>query len=170
MAITVHSSGPARVDITTASGGTEQLGYSENGVTINLEVATEDVFTDQFGQGVPTDVLFLGVQGTVDIELISWDWNVLNKALSYVDKATLNTAGQFGTGDLGCFYANDDLYFGLKINATKSGERSFTFGAAWITESHSLTIGTRESRWSLTFRIVPVVEGSTATLYTTTTI
>lgn len=170
MAITVHVNGAARIDITTFTGGTEQLGYSENGVTINTNIATQDIFTDQFGQGVPTDVLFLGEQGTVDIELLSWDWAVLNRLLSPIDKVVLNTPGQVATTDYGCLYAKDVLTYGLKINAVKTGERSYTFPAAFLVDQRSLTIGTRESRWSLTFRVLPEVSGSTATLYTTTTI
>lgn len=167
MAITnVHVQGGAKIQVNTGSGYTD-LGYSEDGVTMNFLLKQKDIFTDQFGEGVPIDVLFLGYEATIEMELISWDTTVLNTVINWSRGETI---GSLAHCDYGSPYIGDTRYLGLQINGCTVGQYIWTFGIAWVVDTASLTIGTRESRWSLTWRAIPTVGASTRVLFTRTAI
>ena len=123
MAATLHIPGPTEVSVQFSPGGTagpvEVLGYTIEGVDIELDVKTRDVYGDQNGgqDGPPIDIQQFGQLATVRGVFNKFDSAVMEKIKSRSDGAT--TPGQ--NIDVGCLLAQENQGHRLVIKPTKTG-------------------------------------------------
>lgn len=88
--------GTALVSVGTgAAGALETLGYTQDGVDIEITELTEDIITDVMGRA-PQDVQSMGMTARIVVSLIAMDRTVLAKVTGKGDRTTvgaLNTPG-----------------------------------------------------------------------------
>lgn len=98
MAIDGYSiNGTAFVQTNTGTAGAlETLGYTEQGVDMDITESKEEIMTDLFGNRTPQDFQDMGMMARVVVPLIAYDRAVLAKILNKGDRTTygsLNTPG-----------------------------------------------------------------------------
>lgn len=144
MAGTIHVSGTSTVTVDGA-----ELGVSVNGVTIKNHNQFQDVFTDELGPLIPTDVQNMGFFSTVEVELIKYDNDVLS-----------NCIGPFagvGEGDIGQVGAlliqqQGSHELGIQVENITGGEDNFTFPTAYVIGVTSWNVGVVRTVVKLEFR------------------
>ena len=154
------------------AGALEQLGYSVDGVTINLNLRTEDVQCDIYGPLVPFDIQRFLVDANVTCQLVYWDDVVLNK------NRRTTTAGVPGVmEDAGILVGFGGNAFRLVIRSTPTGtgltnvEGCWNFPNSVLVNTDSFNLGTRRSIHTIEWRCFPTLAqtgtSSGATLWTT---
>lgn len=125
MALTLHVSGTAHIMSRTASAlGLEELGVSQDGVTITLETFYDDVHTDHYGQSVPYDKQIFLQTAWIEMDLIWYDNAVLAKWLQGAPFNSTSTIVQAGLGKAawaGDLVLQNNECAGLVIRSTPSG-------------------------------------------------
>lgn len=153
----LHVNGPAIVQVALTGGSYSNFGITEDGVDAEIRTYHEDVNTDDSGPGVPGDVQFFGEDATIRLNLIRWDNSVMNRVLALIRSGS---TGQFAAADIGTLMIAASKYMSLKITSTArtgmTAEPSLTFPYVWLSDSVTMKVGTRVSRYGMTFRAVPV--------------
>jgi hypothetical protein len=158
---------------TTIGSGAVLLGYSQDGVTIELHYETEDIMTDKWGSKIPEDVMNLGQWATVKCNLIKYD----TATLQYLE-GRLVEAGAVGsapnvftsTSASGCVTAIGRLMGQCSDMNTLWIQRcnpaceavvegGWKFGASYLADVDSFKVGTRVTIHDLTFRCLPDASG-----------
>lgn len=89
----IYNTGPVELYTGTGSASAlEFLGYSENGMQIEIRETFEDVHSDLLGPRIPTDVQHFQADALITGDLVRWNESVLEKC----EDRSLNGAG--GTG------------------------------------------------------------------------
>jgi len=176
MALEFHVNGLARIYINVTGSPTE-LGYSQDGVTIELHYETEDIMTDKSGAKIPEDIQNMGQWATVKCNLIKYDTSLieyLQNRLNEVDVAGKlpNVRSNITTGCPNAIaelmgQCNDfsDLWI-RRCNPACEGsiEGGWHFYNTYLADIDTFKVGTRVTIHDLTFRCLP---GSSGILYTT---
>jgi len=90
--------GAALVYVGTGGGGALQLlGYTDQGVDMEIMENKMEIFTDIFGPMTPQDFQEMGLMARVAVPLIAMDRTVLNTVIGRSDQTT---KGQVGTPGL----------------------------------------------------------------------
>lgn len=154
-----HVSGPA----TLSYGGTV-LGWGEHGVDIDIQQSHFDVIVDYYGPNVPAEVQAMLQTATISTNLVSFEWSVLNNALSQTQAGAaagvMPAAGKL----LG---ANGN--FKPLVIASSMDNVPWTFPSTYLI-SMGPTIGTVRTIIPIVFRALPYSANSDtsagAVLYT----
>lgn len=154
MAATLHVNGLA-----TITFGSSVLGYTVDGVTIDFIGYFEDVYTDLYGPRLPTDVLLYGEEARVSCDLIVYDTTVLAKAVTrwYNGTEGYTPNDQYGHLLMTCS-GTTSLQISKGTNAGCGGTEAdlgYIFNNAYLTDNHTMKLGTRVTRHQLTFRCLP---------------
>ena len=175
MAAQFHVNGLASIyvcpDIAT-SGSWLLLGYSVDGVTINMNYETEDVYTDKWGSKIPEDVLNLGQWAEVKCNLIKYDNAVLEQIQTRLNDA-LGTYGELPNLNnsaiaIGTLMGQCSHMMGLHIirgtTCTELGtatayEGGWQFNASYLADTDSFKVGTIVTEHELTWRCLPDSNG-----------
>lgn len=91
--------GSALVYVGTGSGGAlELLGYTDNGVDIQINYNRAEIFTDIYGPMTPHDFQDMGMTARIVVPLIAMDRSVLTKWLVFGDNSGSSGSGLASTG------------------------------------------------------------------------
>jgi hypothetical protein len=142
MSKSIHVNGECLIQIffPAAPSTARDLGYSVNGVDLEIRKHTFDVKADTGGgdDGGPVDIQLLGKEAVIRAELLA-------------------SAGKLmGAG--GYFYR-------LLLNAPIETTEPWNFPTATLVDSYSVRLGTKRTVWNLTFRAIAYI-GAGASLNT----
>lgn len=161
MAATLHVNGLATISV-----GGDVLGYTVDGVTIEFIAYFEDIYTDLAGPRLPTDVMSYGEEARVTCELIVYDPAILAKVATRIYNGTAGTSpngtGVSGWGTLMALCSKTTSLTIAKGSNNACGseaEGGYVFGQAYMTDNHSVKIGTRVTRHTCQFRCLPNASG-----------
>lgn len=117
---TVGGTALVYVDPVNASVGSGNpyslLGYTDKGVSIQIDQKYVEWFTDQLGPTVPVDFQDVGAIAKISVPLIACDDTVLSDILSYNDeKVTGFPTGAGIVGTPGLMVGQTGFYIGLNI-------------------------------------------------------
>jgi hypothetical protein len=163
MAKQIHVNGECllRIFFPSAPSVPQDLGYTVNGVDLEIRKHTFDVKADTGGgdDGGPVDIQVLGKEAIIRAELVSYDKAVLALIRKDADETTeglLASAGKLmGAG--GYFYR-------LLLTSPVENE-PWNFPTATLVDSYSVKLGTKRTVWNLTFRAIAYI-GANASLNT----
>ena len=160
----VKVNGPAAwYTATGAANAYELLGICESETRISFAASFEDVMTDFSGSGVPFDTQYMGEQATVSGTLILDNDIVYKKCAARIGPGAA-TAGVFGAtpvGSIGTLMKTEGACYGLIIASPYASKAVFSsagmiagyrFITAWLDGSADVSLGTRVTRKSVTFR------------------
>lgn len=156
MAVLYHTNGTA-----TLTALSLPLGLSSaDGVRVSVNEALEEIYSDQLGPSLPSEVLINGATASIEFELWKYDTSVLNSLL-----ARRQGSGTLGTiGTVGKLMFTNSLTFDLSIASPVDGVVWY-FPRCWIQDEASVQLSTQLKVWSLKIRAVPDQYG---VLYTNT--
>lgn len=156
MAVLYHANGTA-----TLTALSLPLGLSSaDGVRVSVNEALEEIYSDQLGPSLPSEVLINGATASIEFELWKYDTSVLNTLLQRRQGG--DTLGKIGT--VGKLMFNNSLTFDLSIASPVDGVVWY-FPRCWIQDEASVQLSTQLKVWSLKIRAVPDQYG---VLYTNT--
>lgn len=170
--------GPAQVFVGTgASAAYEWLGYSQDGVDVQLIASYRDVFSDFGGPDVPVDSQFMGESGFISMTLNKYNETVLQE-LAGRRVGTGITPGQIEAQGLGSLMIAEGYAYPICIKCpynTKSFQTGlivpgYAFSAGWLHDNFEVRLSVIMKAPRLIFRVLPVWNGVnlTASLYTNT--
>jgi len=115
------------------------LGYSQDGVQLQLIAAFEDIISDFGGPAVPVDSQFMGEQGYVSMTLNKYDESVLQKCAGRRLGASV-VPGAIEANGIGSLMIAEAYAYRLLLMfpySTKSFQSGnmvpcYLFGAAWL--------------------------------------
>ncbi len=180
MPVQFHVNGLATIWTDVAESGTAAiLGYSQDGVTIELHYETEDVHTDKWGPRIPEDILNYGQWATVKCSLIKYDMAQLQSLQGRIVTNGLGTPGSEpnvtgGVLDIGELMSQCEDFNQLWIQRVNPGcevstiEGGWKFGATYLADVDTFKVGTRVTMHDLTFRCLPNSSGVLFSLIGTT--
>jgi hypothetical protein len=164
-----HVNGLATLQANFGDGLTS-VGYSTDGVTIELHFETDDIHTDKWGSKMPEDIMDLGQWATVKMQLIKYDTtaiqeleNRLNSTTAPGKQPNVDGSGNILIGTLmGQCNAMTPIAITRGQNVGCEGtplEGGWQFGAAYLADMDSFKVGTRVTVHDLTFRCLPDASG-----------
>jgi hypothetical protein len=152
-------------------GDWDSVGYSQDGVTIELHYETDDIHTDKWGSKIPEDIMNLGQWATVKMNLIKYD----TEALGVLEGRLLRdaTAGKLPNVDssgnllIGSLMSQCDDLGAIAITRSSKApgcedsplEGGWQFNAAYLADVDSYKVGTRVTIHDVTFRCLPDASG-----------
>ena len=169
-----HVNGLAKIYVGVGSSSPIQLGYSQDGVTVELHYETDDIHTDKWGSKVPEDVMDFGQWATIKCNLIKYDAPTLQYLQGRLGNATLpNNDPNVTSGylsEIGTLMAQCGNMYPIWItrqqtNCETNVEGGWKFYTGYLADVDSFKVGTRVTIHDVTFRCLPNVSG---TLYTIT--
>ena len=155
MAEQFHVHGAAKVYI-----GTGLLGYSVDGISIEVNHYYGEYFSDDSGPSIPGLVLAQGSDAKVTCRMIKYDLTLMENVSRGFNSSTFGVNGNTDIGDpIGqCNYT-----FGLDIKKTtlcsNEQEGDWKFTSAYLVDTHSIQVGTRATEHVLVFRCLPNASG-----------
>jgi hypothetical protein len=162
MALAHHVFGEAAVTVGLGSAGALQvLGYSIDGVDIEINDEVEPVFDDRFGPRVPTDEQKFLESARIRAQIIFWDetvrQNVFIRSQNNVTEGVMPGAGLlWGAGG---------FYYRLLINVplvSPTNESPWNFLNARMMGSQPIKVGTKVSAWNMTWFAKPFTLATSA--------
>ena len=167
-----HVNGLATIWVDYGEGDTV-LGYSIDGVTIDMNFESEMVFTDKWGPKVPEDVLNQGQWATVRCQLVKYNNEPLQAVKERLTGVTSNYGGlpneySDDTIAIGALMKQCDHLITLSVDrgttCTELGtgieyEGGWQFKGAYLADTDSFQVGTRVTSHDLTFRCIPDASG-----------
>ena len=146
MAALYHTNGTA----TLAANGLTLGLSSADGVRISINEALEEIYSDQNGPALPSEVLINGPTASIEFELWKYDSTVLQSILALrMGSGTLGVAGTVGKL---MFY--NSLTFALSVASPVDG-LPWYFPRCWIQDEASVQLSTQLKIYSLKIRAVP---------------
>ncbi len=119
--------GAAFLNIRLGSAAIQTLGYTEQGVDMDITEAKEEVLTDLMGTKVPQDFQDMGMMARIIAPLIALDDTVLRTIINRGDRSTF---GQVNSP--GLVLGATGYYFGLGIVSGATGlGGTGTYTAPW---------------------------------------
>lgn len=178
MATQGYVPGPTQIFTKTGAAGAWQfLGYSEDGVQLQLLAAFEDILSDFGGPAVPVDVQFMGEHGYGSCTLNKYDESVL-KTLSGRRFGVSVVPGAIEANALGSLMIAQSFAYQVLFLSPYNGLSfqsgsivpCYLFSAGWLNDDFTVPISVRLKRPRCVFRFIPVWNSITltATLYTNT--
>ena len=151
--------GPTLVKVTlpvnaTVGGGEFELGVASEPITVSPKFSHLDVHSDDFGDQIPPEVLWMGAETSIEMTLVHYDYDVLLACL------TEAMGGKDGSGLAG---------FGTPMGGGKSGNHyikltltsptlsdPWNFTSAYLSENPIVhPLGVERSLTKLTWRSIP---------------
>lgn len=128
---------------------TVELGYSIDGVNVQLNEKWYDLFSDDLGglEGEPCDSQLLGADGMISVDFLKADQNEIER-LSSFEGAGAGGTGSSTAGTLpayGTFARQDGLAGSLILSAAN---KTITFPVAKLRGGQSFRAGTKARQWS----------------------
>jgi hypothetical protein len=165
MATQFHVNGLATLQADFGAGFND-VGYSQDGVTIELHYETDDVHTDKWGSKMPEDVMDLGQWATVKMQLIKYDTASIEQLENRLQVTTapgkqpnVNDSNLIMIGTLmgQCDYMTPiKILRGRNVGCEQTPlEGGWQFNAAYLADVDSFKVGTRVTIHDLTFRCLP---------------
>ncbi len=143
------------------------VGYSQDGVTIDLHYETEDIHTDKWGSKIPEDIMNLGQWATVKMNLIKYDTAAIQGLEDRLQREANpgllpNTSGLGSSLNIGSLMGQcTDM---TPIAIMRGGnvgcesdplEGGWQFNAAYLADIDSFKVGTRVTVHDITMRCLP---------------
>ena len=159
-----HVNGLAKLNF-----GSDYLGYSTEGVDVELRFNESEVMTDAWGDKVPEDVQNMGQDAIVSCELVKWDESTLQK----VEKR-FGSAGDIGHAPnvddggicIGTLLKQCEDYESLTIARDSNNlgcednpEGPYVFNCVYLMGVENFRLGTKVTRKRITFRCLPDLSG-----------
>jgi hypothetical protein len=165
-----HTNGLARLQVFNPK---QYLGYSTDGVTIELDFKSTEILTDAWGDQIPEDVQNMGQEARVTCELVKYDTNVLEAVENRVQGAYAESEAVFGkfpnvasdgSNQIGSFMKQCGSVYPLAVERANDDcetweEGPFYFYNAYLTGVDTFKVGTRATRHTLTWRCLPNCSG-----------
>ena len=170
--------GPLRIFVGTGtSAAYEFLGYTQDGVQLQLLAAYEDIMSDFGGPAIPVDSQFMGEHGYISATLNKYNESVLQKlAARRQGVGGSVVAGRIESNGLGSLmvaeaYAVKILLlcpYAAKTFQSSSIVPCYEFSAGWLHDDFTVPLSVRLKAPRIILRVVPVWNAATlsATLYT----
>jgi len=156
MAISYHVNGTASLQVSNTVQGTtfSNLGLSSSeGVKINITEYFNEIYSDERGPSIPSEVLRNGADATIEVELWKYDGTVLNNLMA------LREGGVQGyMGTIGQMMFNAGLTRRLRVLSPIDGQ-NWQFNRVWILDEQSVQLSTQLKIWTVTFKAVPDENG-----------
>lgn len=123
------------------------VGYSEDGVPIDVQAYFDPIPSDDFGGrvGPPSDSQIVGGIAVVNIPLTKYEKTVIEK-LSSFQASSVGTAGVFPT--LGSFIRQDSIAKSLVLAGVNE---TITFSTAYLRRNFEFNAGLKWRRYMLGF-------------------
>jgi hypothetical protein len=151
-----HVAGPAVVRVKIGEGSLVSLGYTAEGVDCLIGFKERPIWGDQMGgsDGIPVDVLMMGSDATIEVELVDFDAAVLESVLGH-------RGGSYGVPEAaGTLLLAGAKYIRLLIgDADTANPVNFPF--AYVSGDSPFNLATKETHFKLTFKALPGSVGGT---------
>jgi len=188
--IPLHINGPARVEVTRFPEALNPVGaevgqfgsivgFTAEGVDINVQIGTREWITDQSGTKVPGAVLFTGFFADIDLELIRWNQRIVDRLLKVIYGIGISGLPNSNTAIIGKHLFSAERIGGVTagVNRTASiriiserltglpQEQSYEFKNCYITDSQAFRLGRRITRMQIKFRCLAQDQVSEGRVY-----
>lgn len=155
----LHVNGPALVQISNDGSTWVNLGYTEDGVDVELMEHNEDIFTDYSGPQTPHDVAYLGETADIRCSFVSWDESTMMTVESRFRSSASKTVGSITESCIGTLYFAGSKYIGVRyLSSARCGlttEKYRQFLYATVRGAIGLRAGTRITRMQVSFHAIP---------------
>ena len=121
---------------TGASNALEVLGYTEDGVDIEIIENVTPIMTDLFGPETPQDFQMMGMVARITCPLIAIDRTVLAKVMGKTDRTTV---GEIGTPGIVAGVGS----YAFKVGIAAPADSPWTFPACIVRPGWRSKLGTR---------------------------
>lgn len=170
--------GPCNIFVGTgASAAWEFLGFSQDGVQLQLIAAYKDIFCDASGPAVPLDVQFMGEHGFISATLNKYNETVLQKCAGRRIGSGV-TAGSIEANGLGSLMIAESyaykilLLFPYSAKSFQTGVivPCYNFSAGYLHDNFDVPLSVSLKAPRVIFRVLPIWNTITlsAVLYTNT--
>ena len=153
----LHVNGPALVQVDLGLGWVP-LGYTEEGVDVELEEHHEDIHSDFRGPATPHDIAYLGETADIRCNFISWCGSTMNAVESRF-RSNTKTVGAVDANCIGTLYFAGAKSIGVRYQAAQRCglvlEQFRQFASAIVGGVISTRVGTRVSRMIVSFHAIP---------------
>lgn len=156
---TIHVSGEAHIRVAVPTGATlASLGYTVDGVTIELNRHTAPVEADTGGggDGVPVDVQSMGRTVMIRGRLVVYDEAILAGLRRLADETA---EGQLET--VGILLGANNLLNRLLVTSPQDGV-PWNFPAGFLTGTTEVKIGTKRTAWDFSWFAFAYIGAGTA--------
>jgi hypothetical protein len=156
--------GSAVVSVGTgAAGALETLGYTDQGVDIDIQELTEDILTDVSGRS-PQDVQLMGMTARIIVNLIAMDRTVFAKITGRGDRSTVGQTSTPGT----ILGANNYLF---RVGIASPLDTPWSFPTCLVRPGYGTRLATKVHPFRIEFFAIPYLSytttsGKNATLWT----
>lgn len=155
-----YVSGPAQIWLGVGTANAwSYLGWSRNGVTVQVTPQHEDIEVDYGGRS-PGDVSFLGEEARISMQLSRYDESILMKAAAFL---TGTTPGQGPKGGIGSLMAAEGYMFPILLYSPYSFKSQFGtmvpgfwFYQSYMADPLDQTLNVRAKQPNIAFRATPV--------------
>jgi hypothetical protein len=168
-----HVNGLASIWYSGSGGTAALLGYSQDGVTIELHYETEDIITDKWGAKIPEDVQNMGQWASIKCNLIKYDTLVIEALEARLAESgtvgelpNIVDSGHLGacTNSIGRLMGQCTNYYQIWVQRCNPAcetnvEGGWKFPIAYLADIDSFKVGTRVTIHDLTFRALPNASG-----------
>ena len=151
--------GPAEIYVGAGGSGLEFLGYTDEGVRIQLQGAFEDVFADLGGRRVPIDSLFMGEQAVMTCNLIRFNELVYKHCAKRIPSQSAR--GTYLSNKVGTLMIQEAEAYRVLIDAPYRSKTAFltmeayNFPTAWLDAGTDIGTGTKAKTINCIFRALP---------------
>ena len=145
------------VNTSTGSGNPYSLlGYTDKGVTIQIDQKYSEWYSDELGSAVPVDFQDVGAIAKITVPLIACDDIVLNNILSYNDEKVSGFATGSGIiGTPGLMVGQTGYY--ISLNIVSDQDYPWYFPSTLITPTFRHVVATAVHPFVLEFMAWPLV-------------
>lgn len=174
MASKIYVNGPANLYTGTAAGpALEFLGFTEGDTRLSFDAAFEEVFTDQGGPRVPSDMLYLSEQAFISLTLVQYVEAVYAKVAARINGGT---RGAIAANSIGTLMLQEGKTYQFVIDAPYQAKAAFSdmpacynFLNAYLAQTTDLEVSTKVKKVRCLFHCLskPGTDGS-GTLYNNT--
>lgn len=153
MASIYHTNGTCTATVaTSSSSGNGVLGLtSADGVKLTINTFINEIFSDERGPNIPSEVLQNGQDAMIELELWKYDTIVLNNLLSL---ASGNASAQGYLNTVGSLMFNNTRTFALTLSSPQDGVNWY-FPRCYIVDDSSVQLSTQLKIWNLKIKAVP---------------
>lgn len=151
----LHVNGPAFIQISLGNQSYSPFGVTIDGPDIEDDGNYEDVFGDDMGPFLPTDVQFMGQLATIRTEMIRWEETLLRRILGRINKTW---GGIHKPADIGTLMIAGNNFFGLQYTSSaRTGlprEASRRYPCVYPIGAVPFKPATRVTRFTITWRAI----------------
>jgi len=151
----LHVNGPAFIQVAIDGSSYNAFGVTVDGPDIEEDGNFENVYADDLGPFLPTDVQYFGQLATIRTEMMRWDESVLRQILGRI---RARAGGNYVSNDIGTLLIAGNQYIGLQYaSSARTGlprEQGRRYPCCFPVGAVPFKPGTRVTRYTITFAAI----------------